>query len=53
MSPFAVAASAIADGPLSIQVQGGGSAPVKLFLLFTALTFATSVHRIIRWTSGT
>ncbi len=43
MSPLAVAASALTDGPLSIQVQGGGSAPVKLFLLLTALSFATAL----------
>jgi flagellar biosynthetic protein FliP len=40
---LAVAASALTDGPLSIQVQGGGSAPIKLFLLLTALTFATAL----------
>jgi len=43
VSPLAVAAAALADGPLSIQVQGGGSAPVKLFLLLTALSFATAL----------
>jgi flagellar biosynthetic protein FliP len=43
VSPLAVAASALTDSPLSISVQGGGSAPVKLFLLLTALTFATSL----------
>jgi len=54
VSLLAVAAAAMTDGPLSIQVQGGGSAPVKLFLLFTALSFAgallvsvTSFTRII------
>jgi len=54
VSPLAVAAAAMTDGPLSIQLQGGGSAPVKLFLLFTALSFAgallvsvTSFTRII------
>jgi flagellar biosynthetic protein FliP len=41
--PLAVAASAMADGPISISVQGGGSAPVKLFLLLTALSFATAL----------
>jgi flagellar biosynthetic protein FliP len=43
VSPLAVAAAALSDGPLSIQVQGGGSAPVKLFLLLTALSFATAL----------
>lgn len=40
---IALAAAALTDGPLSIQVQGGGSAPVKLFLLLTALSFATAL----------
>jgi flagellar biosynthetic protein FliP len=40
---LAVAASALTDSPLSISVQGGGSAPVKLFLLLTALSFATAL----------
>jgi len=31
------------DGALSIAVNGGGSAPVKLFLLMTALSFATAL----------
>ena len=43
MSLLAVAASALTDSPISISVQGGGSAPVKLFLLFTALSFATAL----------
>ncbi|MBK9518779.1 MAG: flagellar type III secretion system pore protein FliP [Anaeromyxobacter sp.] len=44
MTPLlAVTAAALGDGPLSISVQGGGSAPVKLFLLLTALTFATAL----------
>jgi flagellar biosynthetic protein FliP len=43
VSVLAVAAAALTDGPLSIQVQGGGSAPVKLFLLLTALSFATAL----------
>jgi flagellar biosynthetic protein FliP len=43
VSPLAVAAAAMADGPISISVQGGGSAPVKLFLLLTALSFATAL----------
>jgi flagellar biosynthetic protein FliP len=43
VTPLAVAASALAEAPLSISMQGGGSAPVKLFLLLTALTFATAL----------
>ncbi len=43
MTPLAVAAAAMADGPISISVQGGGSAPVKLFLVLTALSFATAL----------
>ena len=44
MTPLAVAATgALTDGPLQIQVQGGGSAPVKLFLVLTALSFATAL----------
>jgi len=44
ITSLAVAAStALTDSPLSIQVQGGGSAPVKLFILFTALSFATAL----------
>jgi len=43
VNPLAVAAGAMADGPISISVQGGGSAPVKLFLLLTALSFATAL----------
>jgi flagellar biosynthetic protein FliP len=39
----AAAVSAVSDGPLSISVQGGGSAPVKLFLVLTALSFATAL----------
>jgi flagellar biosynthetic protein FliP len=42
MIPLAVA-GALTDGPLQIQVQGGGSAPVKLFLVLTALSFATAL----------
>jgi flagellar biosynthetic protein FliP len=38
-----VAAAAMTDSPLAITVQGGGSAPVKLFLLLTALSFATAL----------
>jgi flagellar biosynthetic protein FliP len=50
MTPLAAAA----DGALQLTVNGGGSAPVKLFLLFTALSFAgallvsvTSFTRIV------
>ena len=44
ITSLAVAAStALTDSPLSIQVQGGGSAPVKLFILFTALSFAAAL----------
>ncbi len=46
MIPLAAAtaaAGALTDGPLSISVQGGGSAPVKLFLVLTALSFATAL----------
>ncbi len=39
----AAAATALTDSPLSIQLQGGGSAPVKLFLLLTALSFGTAL----------
>jgi flagellar biosynthetic protein FliP len=44
MSPLAVAAAGVlTDSPLQISVQGGGSAPVKLFLVLTALSFATAL----------
>jgi flagellar biosynthetic protein FliP len=44
VTPLAVAAAgALTDGPLQISVQGGGSAPVKLFLVLTALSFATAL----------
>ena len=43
MITLAAAAAAVSDGPLSISVQGGGSAPVKLFLVLTALSFATAL----------
>lgn len=50
MTPLAAAA----DGAIQLTVNGGGSAPVKLFLLFTALSFAgallvsmTSFTRIV------
>ncbi len=44
MIPLAVAAAQpIADGAISIAVQGGGSAPVKLFLLMTALSFGSAL----------
>jgi flagellar biosynthesis protein FliP len=51
MTPLAAAA---ADSAIQLSVNGGGSAPVKLFLLFTALSFAgallvsvTSFTRIV------
>ena len=37
------AAAATADPGISLSVGGGGSAPVKLFLLFTALSFASAL----------
>jgi flagellar biosynthetic protein FliP len=36
-------AAAAADPGLSLSVQGGGSAPVKLFLLFTVLSFGSAL----------
>jgi flagellar biosynthesis protein FliP len=36
-------AAAAADAALQVSVNGGGSAPVKLFLLFTALSFASAL----------
>jgi flagellar biosynthetic protein FliP len=36
-------AAAASDSALQIQLNGGGSTPVKLFLLFTALSFATAL----------
>jgi flagellar biosynthesis protein FliP len=35
--------AATADSALQISLNGGGSAPVKLFLLFTALSFGTAL----------
>ncbi|MGC3998696.1 MAG: flagellar type III secretion system pore protein FliP [Anaeromyxobacter sp.] len=53
MIPLALA-GATTDSALQISMNGGGSAPVKLFLLFTALSFAgallvsvTSFTRIV------
>ncbi len=46
MSPAAAAlrlALAAPDPGISLSVGGGGSAPVKLFLLFTALSFASAL----------
>ena len=44
MMPLAAgAALPVADGAVQIAVQGGGSTPVKLFLLLTALSFATAL----------
>jgi flagellar biosynthesis protein FliP len=39
----ALAIAAAAEPGLSLTVNGGGSAPVKLFLLLTALSFATAL----------
>jgi len=36
-------AASAADAALQVSVNGGGSAPVKLFLLFTALSFASAL----------
>jgi flagellar biosynthesis protein FliP len=36
-------AAKAADAALQVSVNGGGSAPVKLFLLFTALSFASAL----------
>jgi flagellar biosynthetic protein FliP len=41
--PLAAGAAPIADSALQISVNGGGSAPVKLFLVLTALSFATAL----------
>lgn len=38
-----VASPVSADTAISVAVSGGGSAPVKLFLLLTALSFATAL----------
>jgi flagellar biosynthetic protein FliP len=38
-----LAAGTAVDGAIQIAVSGGGSAPVKLFLLMTALSFATAL----------
>lgn len=40
---LALGAIPSADGAIQIAVSGGGSAPVKLFLLMTALSFATAL----------
>ncbi len=39
----ALALAATSEPGLSVTVNGGGSAPVKLFLLLTALSFATAL----------
>jgi len=39
----AVSSAPLADSAISIAVNGGGSTPVKLFLLMTALSFATAL----------
>ena len=38
-----LAAAAASDPGIALTVNGGGSAPVKLFLLLTALSFATAL----------
>ncbi len=44
MTPLPLALAAHASDPaISLTVGGGGSAPVKLFLLFTALSFASAL----------
>jgi flagellar biosynthesis protein FliP len=47
MTSLAAAALRLAEGGtdpgISLTVGGGGSAPVKLFLLFTALSFASAI----------
>lgn len=44
MMPLAAgAALPVADGAIQIAVEGAGSTPVKLFLLLTALSFATAL----------
>jgi flagellar biosynthetic protein FliP len=41
--PLAAGAAPLVDSALQISVNGGGSAPVKLFLVLTALSFATAL----------
>jgi flagellar biosynthetic protein FliP len=43
VSPLAAGASPLGDAAIQIAVNGGGSAPLKLFLLLTALSFATAL----------
>jgi flagellar biosynthetic protein FliP len=44
VSPIlAAGANPATDAAISVAVSGGGSAPVKLFLLLTALSFATAL----------
>lgn len=43
MIPLAVAGAPLGDAAIQIAVNGGGSAPLKLFLLLTALSFATAL----------
>ena len=43
MIPLAAGAAPLVDSALQISVNGGGSAPVKLFLVLTALSFATAL----------
>jgi flagellar biosynthesis protein FliP len=43
LAALRLALAANADPGISLTVGGGGSAPVKLFLLFTALSFASAL----------
>ncbi|OFX18996.1 MAG: flagellar biosynthetic protein FliP [Anaeromyxobacter sp. RBG_16_69_14] len=43
LSSILGSAAAVAEPGISLSVGGGGSAPVKLFLLFTALSFASAL----------
>ena len=43
LAALRLALAANADPGISLSVGGGGSAPVKLFLLFTALSFASAL----------
>jgi flagellar biosynthetic protein FliP len=43
LAALRLALAASADPGISLTVGGGGSAPVKLFLLFTALSFASAL----------
>jgi flagellar biosynthetic protein FliP len=43
VNPLATGAAPLGDAAIQIAVNGGGSAPLKLFLLLTALSFATAL----------